>query len=36
VTFSPDGRRLAVVGYKSTVYLWDPAAGQEVLTLRGP
>jgi WD40 repeat protein/serine/threonine protein kinase len=36
VAFSPDGRRLAAAGYEGTVQLWDPATGQDILTLRGP
>ena len=36
VTFGPGGERLAAVGYEGTVQLWDPATGQDVLTLRGP
>ncbi len=36
LTFSPDGRRLAAVGYDGVVHLWDPATGHDVLTLRGP
>jgi WD40 repeat protein/serine/threonine protein kinase len=34
VAFDPQGRRLAAVGYEGTVYLWEPATGQALLTLR--
>src|SRR5262249_54418493 len=34
-TFSPDGRRLAVVGFDGAVQLFDAFTGQAVLTLRG-
>jgi WD40 repeat protein len=34
VTFDARGQRLAAVGYEGTVYLWDPATGQALLTLR--
>jgi WD40 repeat protein len=34
VSFSPDGKRLAAVGYDGLVALWDTATGHEVLTLR--
>jgi WD40 repeat protein/tRNA A-37 threonylcarbamoyl transferase component Bud32 len=36
LTFSPDGRRLAAVGYDGAVQLWDPATGHNVLVLRPP
>jgi WD40 repeat protein len=36
VTFSPDGMRIAAVGYEGIIYLWDTATGQALLTLRGP
>jgi WD40 repeat protein len=36
VAFSPDGRPLAAAGYEGAVQPWDPATGQDVLTLRGP
>jgi WD40 repeat protein len=32
VAWTPDGSRLAVAGY-NTIELWDPATGQELLTL---
>jgi WD40 repeat protein len=33
LAFDPRGQRLAAVGYEGTVYLWDPATGQALLTL---
>jgi serine/threonine-protein kinase len=33
VTFSPDGRTLAFVGYNSKIYLWNPATGRRTATL---
>jgi WD40 repeat protein len=35
VAFSPNGRLLAAPGADGAVYLWEPAAGKEVLMLRG-
>jgi WD40 repeat protein len=35
VAYSPDGKRLATSGWDSTVKVWDPATGKEVLTLKG-
>lgn len=34
LAFSPDGRRLAAVGYEGTMTLLDAAAGKRVLQLR--
>jgi hypothetical protein len=36
VTFSPDGRRFAAVGFEPVLVLWDVPTWQQVLTLRGP
>ena len=33
--FSPDGKRLAVIGDNGTVVVWDPATGKELLRLPG-
>jgi WD40 repeat protein len=33
VTYSPDGTRIAAVGYDSVVVLWDATTGHEVLNL---
>jgi WD40 repeat protein len=35
VAFRPDGRRLAGASLDNMVKVWDPATGQELLTLRG-
>jgi WD40 repeat protein len=35
VAFSPDGRRLAAVGFNATVGIWDATTGQEALACRG-
>jgi eukaryotic-like serine/threonine-protein kinase len=35
LTYSPDGRSLAVAGKTRTIRLWDPITGQELLTLDG-
>jgi WD40 repeat protein len=32
--FAPDGKRLVTASYDGTVIVWDPAAMQEVVTLR--
>ena len=34
VAWAPDGKRLATASWDFTVKLWDPATGQEALTLR--
>ena len=36
LSFSPDGRRLAAVGYDGIIHLWDPETRHDILTLRGP
>jgi WD40 repeat protein len=33
--YSPDGKRLAVVGQDNAIHLWDLAAGKESVALRG-
>lgn len=35
VAFSPDGKRLASCSIDGTAVLWDPRAGQQLLTLNG-
>jgi WD40 repeat protein len=35
VTYSPDGRRLAVNGYDGLIRFWDARTGKQLLTLRG-
>ena len=34
MAYSPDGRRLAGMGYSGEVHLWDAGSGQEMLILR--
>ena len=35
VAFTPDGRALAAASERGTIRLWDPVAGQELMTLPG-
>ena len=35
VSFSPDGERLAIAAFDSTVRVWDPDTRQEIRTLKG-
>ena len=35
LAFSPDGEALATAGMSRKVRLWNPATGQELLTLEG-
>jgi WD40 repeat protein/class 3 adenylate cyclase len=36
IRISPDGERLVTTNYDTSVYIWDVATGQKLLTLPGP